>query len=70
MSFRVCKAKSIDPSFGVCFYIRDLKELNTFYEQMYQIKGKCENDFFIWMNDTTPHYLTKSIRVSKAIELE
>ena len=30
-SFRVCKASSIDPSIGLCYYIRDLNELNHFY---------------------------------------
>jgi len=24
-SFRICKATSIDPSFGLCFYFRDLE---------------------------------------------
>lgn len=27
-SFRTCRAKSIDPSIGISFYLRDFKDLN------------------------------------------
>lgn len=33
-SFRICKATSIDPSFGLTYYFRDLDELNGFYQAM------------------------------------
>jgi hypothetical protein len=64
------KPKSIDPSFGICYYLRDFEELNSFYEQMKQCRSDHENEFFIWMNETTPHYLNKSVHLSKVIELE
>jgi hypothetical protein len=50
--------------------LRDFEELNCFYEQISACKAKYENEFFIWMSEETPHYLSKSIRISKAIELE
>jgi cysteine protease ATG4 len=30
-SFRMCKKSSIDTSIGICFYLRDIEELNRFY---------------------------------------
>lgn len=70
LSFRACRPKSIDPSFGMCYYLKDLEELNIFYREMNGCRSKYENDFFIWMNESTPNYLSKSIRISKAIELD
>jgi hypothetical protein len=31
LSFRACRPKSIDPSFGMCYYLKNLEEVNNFY---------------------------------------
>ncbi len=69
-SFRICKATSIDPSFGLCYYFRDLHELNCFYADMAHCRKRFEGEFFIWASDTTPQYLSKTAKLSKTIEVE
>jgi cysteine protease ATG4 len=67
-SFRKCPNTSIDASLGVCFYIKDLQELNSFYDGIKQIKEKDSEGMFIFSADTTPNYMKKER--SEAIELE
>lgn len=69
LSFRACKPNSIDPSFGLVYYLRDLEELNSFWSELSGIREERENEFFLWMAEETPQYLAKSIR-SRAVELE
>ena len=68
-SFRICKAGSIDPSFGLCYYFRDLGELNRFYLEMGECRKRFEGELFIWASESTPQYLSKSIKMSKSIEV-
>ena len=37
-SFRKCKNTAIDPSLGISFYFRDLKDLNKFYHFLNLVK--------------------------------
>jgi len=64
-SFRTCKAKNIDPSVGISYYLRNLTELNQFYAEIIKLRETYQDDFFIWASNETPSYLTKSIRISK-----
>ena len=34
LSFRACRPSSIDPSFGMVYYLRDLGELNRFWREL------------------------------------
>jgi hypothetical protein len=54
---RKCKNTSIDSSLGICFYLRDLKELNKFYGEVNKIKDNSKDNFFIYVADTTPKYM-------------
>lgn len=59
-SFRKCKNTAIDSSMGVCFYIRDVAELNSFYIHMNNLKNDNAEDFFIFVADETPVYMKTS----------
>ena len=52
----------------MCFYIKDLKDLNNFYDGIKRIKEKDSEGMFIFSADTTPNYMKKER--SEAIELE
>lgn len=40
LSFRACRPKSIDPSFGICYYLKDLEEVNNFYRDLLSCRKK------------------------------
>lgn len=44
--------------------------MNRFYKAINEVKRQYESDFFIWAAEQTPTYLSKSVRLSKCIELE
>jgi hypothetical protein len=49
--------------------MRGLEDLNEFYRDIERIK-KTYEEFFLWATETTPSYLSKSIRITKEIEIE
>jgi hypothetical protein len=57
---RKCKNSSIDSSLGICYYLRDLNELNKFYEEINRVKTVSEDNFFIFLADCTPKYMKGS----------
>ena len=66
-SFRKCKKTSIDSSMGICFYLRDIKDLNTFYIEINKLKNEYIEDFFIFVADETPPYMKKKEKKQKKI---
>lgn len=56
-SFRKCKKTAIDSSVGICFYFRNIKDLNIFYTQIQQLKKENNENFFIFVSDETPNYV-------------
>lgn len=67
-SFRKCHNTSIDASLGICFYIKDLKSLNNFYDGIKSIKKKDPQNMFVFTSDTTPYYMKK--QKSQEIQLD
>lgn len=58
-SFRKCANTAIDASLGICFYIKDLKSLNSFYDGIKRIKERDSDNMFVFASDTTPYYMKK-----------
>ena len=47
-SYRTIEYRSIDPSLGFGFYIRDLKDLSEFYTSILDLSKTYRDDFFIY----------------------
>ena len=65
-SFRKCKNTSIDSSMGICFYMRNIEELNNFHRSINKIKEENAEDFFIFVADETPSYM----KANKKLKIE
>ena len=42
---------------GICFYLRDISELNQFYKDIHGLRKENYEDFFIFVADKTPSYI-------------
>ena len=50
--FRTLESSQVDPSMGLCFYIKSLNELDSLVKKINHVKEKKKNDFLSisWVN--------------------